>query len=268
MGAKQLREALLFEYERITDIIMEFGYGVVLKLVADLGFKDSSGHKRRSYEEFRYRNTSKYNNTDYLITASRKAEYYLKIEYPVRDTDGNNRKGSVVIRPYSMLGLYDIVKEFDRVAFDPYKTMENGDIYLIEKKAKMVRSVPTSNSIIEISHGMYKDKDGKLDYGVDIGLNEEFYFTVRTTTMWKQFVYFITKCDLYLWGSSLLNPYTTALVGNSLSEFGQYNSTKRYEITYEPDLDDKANDDSMIKVSNSKPVTRNDKIKSFFDRDD
>lgn len=258
--AKQSRAALLFEYERITDTVMEFGYGVVLKLVADLGFKDSSGHKRRAYEEFRYRNSSKYNNTDYLITANRRVEYYLKIEYPVKDTDGTSRKNSVIIRPYSMLGLCAIMKEFDNVAFDPYKTMENGDIYLIEKRAKQVRSVPTANSVIEISHGMYKDKDGRLDYGVDIGLNEEMYFTIRTTTMWKQFYYYMIKCDLYLWGSSLITPYTTALIGNAISEFGQYNSTKRYEVTYEPDPED------MISVSKTtKPTTRDGKIKSFFD---
>lgn len=260
MEAKKQREALLFEYERITDTVMEFGYGVVLKLVADLGFKDSGGHKKRSYEEYRYRNSSKYNNTDYLITASRRVEYYLKIEYPARDIDGINRKGSVIIRPYSMIGLYNIMKDFDDVAFDPYRTMENGDVYLIEKKSKHVRSVPTANSIIEFSHGMYKDKDGRFDYGVDIDLNEEMHFTVRTTTMWKQFFYYISKCDLYLWGSSLITPYTTALIGNAISEFGQYNSTKRYEVTYEPDPND------LVSVSKStKPLTREGKIKSFFD---
>lgn len=260
MDKKEYRSAVLFEYERISDHIMDIGYGAVLKMVVDLGFKDSSNHKRRSYEEYRYRNPSKYNNTDYLISASRKAEYYLKIEYPRSIETNGNRKGAVIIRPYSVLGFVDILKEFDDVVFNPYKDTKDGNIHLIEKEIKTVRSSPTSGSLIEFSHGQYIGKDGKLDYGVHIGINEEFYITVRTTTVWKQLYYHMTKCDLYLWGSTLLAPYTTKLIGGAVSELGGgYNSTRRYEVTYEPDPED------AVRINEMKPITKKDKVKSFFD---
>jgi hypothetical protein len=251
---------LLFEYERISDHVMDFGCGVSLKLVADLGFKDSSNHKRRAYEEYRYKNTSKYDNTDYLISASRRAEYYLKIEYPTNMKNGGLRKNNILIKPYSMLGFVGILEEFDKTLFGPYKQKKNGDVYLIEDKIKTIRSSPTPNSLIEFSHGMYTTYDEKLDYGVNIGLNEEYYFTIRSTTTWKQFYYYMSKCDLYLWGSMLLGPYITKLITGAVSDIGgAYSGTKRYEVTFEPEPED------TVKISKTKPLTKQDKIKSFFD---
>ena len=80
-------------------------------------------------------------------------------------------------------------------------------------------------------------------------------------TKWKEFVYQIMTCDLYLWASQLITPYITHLITNSISDSFS-SSTKRYNIesTYESEI---AEND--INIINQKPLTRNEKIKSFFD---
>ena len=57
----ELRAALLFQYERLIDTVIDFYNGVSLKLVVDLGFKDKDNNKKRVYEEFKY-NSNKYIN--------------------------------------------------------------------------------------------------------------------------------------------------------------------------------------------------------------
>ena len=72
----EMRAALLFQYERIIDTVMNFNSDVSLKLVVDIGFKDKDNNKKRVYEEFKYK-SNKYRNENELITAKRNFNYYF-----------------------------------------------------------------------------------------------------------------------------------------------------------------------------------------------
>lgn len=258
----ELRAALLFQYERLIDTVIDFYNGVSLKLVVDLGFKDKDNNKKRVYEEFKY-NSNKYRNESSLITAKRNFNYYLRIDYPSRESEYNVK--SVMIPVYAILGLRDKVKEFDSILFDPYYLKSDNSLQIFSDKIVTVTSRPMRNYSIEFSHSLYEGKDkNDLDYGVNIGLNEEYYFTIRSITKWKEFVYIIQTCDLYLWASQLISPYITQLVGNALSDTS-YSSNKRYNIetSYEPE--DYMSDNNSVNIIKNKPLDRNSKIKSFFD---
>lgn len=260
----EARAAILFQYERLIDTIIDFYNGVTLKLVVDLGFKDKDNNKKRIYEEFRY-NSSKYKNESSLITAKRNFTYYLRIDYPSNSSLGYKLE-NIIIPVYAILGLRDKVKEFDNILFDPYYLKSDNTLQIASNKIITVISRPMKNSTIEFSHSLYEGKDkDDLDYGVNIGLNKEFYFTIRSITKWKEFVYIIQTCDLYLWASQLIAPYITQLVGNSISDTGNYSSNKRYiiETTYEPE--DYMYDNDSSKIIKTKPLDQESKIKSFFD---
>ena len=258
-----MRAALLFQYERIIDTVMVFSSDVTLKLVADIGFKDKDNNKKRSYEEFKYR-SNKYRNENELVTAKRSFNYYLRIDYPSQEAKFNN--GQIYIPAYAILGLREKILEFDRILFNPYVMTRDNRLDIIPNKIKTVISHPSKNSKIEFSQTLYEglDKDD-LDYGVNIGFNDEYYFTIRSITKWKEFVYLIMTCDLYLWGSQLITPYITQLVGNSVSDQLSYDSTKRYNIetSYEPE--DYMNNNDSSNVLRSKPLDKQSKVKSFFD---
>ena len=253
----EMKSVLLFQYDRIVDTVMDFGNGVSLKLVVDLGFKDQNGYKKRIYEEFKYP-SSKYKNENSLITAKRNFNYYLRLDYP--SSDSNYKYKNLIIPAFSILGLRDKMKIFDDILFDPY-VLKGEKLDIIPVKIKTIYSHPMKNSVIEFSQSLYEGKDkNDLDYGVNIGLNNEYYFTIRSTTKWKEFLYQILTCDLYLWASQLVTPYITHLITNSISD--SFNSsTKRYNIetTYEPEELDISN------VIKTKPLDREEKIKSFFD---
>ena len=254
----ELKAGLLFQYDRIVDTVMDFGNGVSLKIVVDLGFKDQNGYKKRIYEEFKYP-SSKYKNENSLITAKRNFNYYLRLDYP--SSDSAYKYKNIIIPTFAILGLRDKIKIFDEILFDPYILKEN-KLDIIPSKIKTVCSHPMKNSVIEFSQSLYEGRDkDDIDYGVNIGLNNEFYFTTRSITKWKEFVYQIMTCDLYLWASQLVTPYITHLITNSISDSFS-SSTKRYNIesTYESEI---AEND--INIINQKPLTRNEKIKSFFD---
>ena len=170
-----------------------------------------------------------------------------------------------MIPVYAILGLRDKVKEFDSILFDPYYLKPDNSLQIFSDKIVTVTSRPMRNYSIEFSHSLYEGKDkNDLDYGVNIGLNEEYYFTIRSITKWKEFVYIIQTCDLYLWASQLISPYITQLVGNALSDTS-YSSNKRYNIetSYEPE--DYMSDNNSVNIIKNKPLDRNSKIKSFFD---
>ncbi len=259
----EMRSVLLFQYERLVDTVMDFGSNVSLKLVVDIGIKDKDGNKRRSYEEYKY-TSNKYKNENYLITAKRNFNSYLRIEYPSENKEEFN-KGSIVIPPHSILGLRDKVRTFDDILFDPYYITRENKLDILSNKIVTIESYPMRNNKIEFSHSLYEGKDSNdLDYGVNIGFNNSFYFTIRSTTKWKEFVYNILTCDLYLWGSQLIAPYTAQLIGNSLNDT-PYSSIKRYNIetVYEPE--DYINNENSSNVVRTKPLDRESKIKSFFD---
>ena len=259
----KMRSALLFQYERIIDTVMIFNSEVSLKLIADIGFKDKENNKRRAYEEFQYK-SNKYKNESELITAKRNFNYYLRIDYPSSESKYNN--GQIIIPTFSILGLRDKIIEFDKILFDPYIITKDNKLSINPNKIKTIESYPIKNSKIEFSQTLYEglDKDD-LDYGVNIGLNNDYFFTIRSITKWKEFVYLIMTCDLYLWGSQLIAPYINQLIGNSLSDQSSYNSIKRYNIETTYESEDYMLNNESSNIIKSKPLDKKSKIKSFFD---
>ena len=258
---------VLFEYERITDTILELGLGCSLKIVADLGFKDKDENKTRAYNEYEYP-SSKYRNLDYLVTAMRNTSFSLRFDYPNTNENDVIKKKTIYIYPYAIFGLKKIIQDFDNIVFQPYNLDNKGKIHIIANKVKTMRSFPVKGCMISFSHEIYETKEGDYDYGVKIMFNDEYFVIVRTTTTWKSLVYYISTCDLYTWGSTLVTPYITKLVGNSVSTSGNFNNTKHYtkEVTYEPDPEDIAEAKNLLsKNQHNKPITKDERFKSFFD---
>ena len=116
MGTYQReRLNLLFELENIKSPLMQYiAPGVGIKVIADLGSKDQNGNKRRFYEETVYK-SSKYHNTDELVSANFRVNAYLALEYPnPQYQEGSNLMRSKVlfIRAYAMDDIIAKMKEF------------------------------------------------------------------------------------------------------------------------------------------------------------
>lgn len=258
-----MQSAVFFNYERLSDVLLQFGSGVTLKLIVELGNKDKNGNKISPIEEYEYP-SNKYLNVSKLISMKRKFKSYLVIEYPSQDNTTIGNK-FVYIRDYSIMGLLSKMKEFDNNIEKGFAYKRN-KLILLSDSITPVISYPTDNSRIEFIQDIYytgPDKDiPKL--GVQIGLNEEYYFTIPALTIWKSFLYYIDKCDLYEWGSVLLSSYTNRVIGNNINSIGENNYRPNRNITENPD---DISDELGAGISHSKPLNKNESIKGFFDDD-
>lgn len=262
----QSRLDFLSEYESIKSPIMILNNKTSLKLIVDVGSKDKNGNKKRAYEEFRYK-SNKYDNYDYLISGNIKFNSYLAIEYPNVDQTSNIQTKNIQIRDFAIDGLLKNMYDFDNHILEAYKVGKNGELKLLSDKVIKVKSYPMSNSVIEFSQDILEDDNGNKDVGVRIGLNNEYWFTIRMSTTWKKFIYFMRTCDLFGWGLSALQVYLTGLPGTAISELGNgtYNSASKYVQYWQEDPDDIVNRPDAVGVKRNKIVTREEKKRSFFD---
>ena len=264
----QERLNLLFEMESIkTPLVNYIHPGVNIKVIADLGYKDSNGMKRRFYEENRY-TSNKYKNTDHLISSTFRINTYLAIEYPnINYEKGNGELPSkaIIIRGYAMDELITKIRYFTNELVNAYK-FKNTRPVLLSDKAITVTCFPSKQDIIEISPDIYNNKyTNSQEVGVRIVLNKEYSFVISGETTWLDIVYKISRCDLTLLGIQMVQSYMSLLPGMAVNEFGKgFNSTKRFKPYNGDDPDDIVNNSNSVKV-NSKPNNRKERIHNFFD---
>ena len=101
--------------------------------------------------------------------------------------------------------------------------------------------------------------------GVRLTINEEFSTVLSAETTWPELVYRISRCDLTMLGFQMIQSYMSLLPGMAVSKLGDrnYSSTARYAPYWE-DPDDIINQPDSVGVNKSKPVTKEEKKKSFF----
>lgn len=269
MGSYQKeRLDLLFKMDAIKAPLMQYiAPGVNIKVIADLGSKDQNGNKRRFYEETVYR-SSKYHNTDELVSANFRVNAYLALEYPnPQYQDGSNMMKNRVlfIRAYAMDDIVSAMKQFNEGYAKCYG-VKNGKLYVLADKAKSVTVYPSSNSVITFSTDIFENKSGEVvEMGVRVTINEEFSTVLSAETTWPELVYRMSRCDLTMLGFQMIQSYIAMLPGMAVSRMGDgnYSSTARYAPFWE-DPDDIANRPESVGVTRSKPTTHEEKKKSFF----
>lgn len=256
---------ILSEWETVKGTIMYFSSDCILKHIIEFGSKDKSGNKKRSFEEFRYK-SNKYKNYDHLITSSIKFKSYLCIEYPNLDRNDNMRNHILNLYSYSIEGLIDSIDRFEKNYIEAFAQDKDKELILKTPKITPITSHVSPYAKIEFSQDIFIDKDKNKDLGVRLGFNEEYYFTIRYSTTWKEFKYYIRTCDLYGWGISSLSSYLGDLPGTAVTDIdtGIYQSANKYSPVWE-DPDDIVNNEESIKIVKSKPLTREERKKSFFD---
>lgn len=269
MGTYQKeRLDLLFKMDSIKAPLMTYiAPGVNAKIIADLGYKDQNGNKKRFYEETIYK-SSKYRNTDELVTANFRVSAYISIEYPNPGyTSGTSSMKSniIAIRAYAMDDVIAKMKEFNNGYAKCYG-MKNEKLYVLADKAKSVTVYPSSSTSITFSTDIYENKTENVqEMGVRLTFNEEFSTVVSAETTWPELVYRISRCDLTMLGFQMVQSYMSLLPGMAVSKFGEggYSSTSRYAPYWE-DPDDIVNRPDAVGFGRTRPVTREEQKKSFF----
>lgn len=267
--AEQERLNLLFEMETIKCPLMNYiAPGVSLKVVTDLGNKDQNGNKKRFYEETMYP-TKKYGNVDKLVSANFRINTYLLLEYPnPRYVEGSMemKNHAVFIRAYAMDDVINKMREFNDGFIKAY-TVKKGELCMLSDKVKEVTVYPSSNTSLTFKNSIFENvSQGIKEMGVQIIVNEEFSFTISAENTWPEMVYKISRCDLMMLGMQMIQSYMSLLPGMAVTEIGkgQYTSTSRYVPYWGEDPDDIVNQPDSVGVNRSKPVTEEEKKKSFF----
>lgn len=269
MGSYQReRLDLLFKMDTIKAPLMQYiAPGVNIKVIADLGSKDQNGNKRRFYEETIYK-SSKYHNTDELVSANFRVNAYLALEYPnprYQDGSSNMRNNVMFIRAYAMDDIIAAMKDFNKGYAKCYG-LKDGKLYVLADKAKSITVYPSSSSVLTFSTDIFENKSGEVvEMGVRVTINEEFSVVLSAETTWPELVYRMSRCDLTSLGFQMIQSYMSMLPGMAVSRMGDgsYSSTARYAPYWE-DPDDIINQPDAVGVSRSKPVTLEEKKKSFF----
>lgn len=257
-----MRNAIYFEYEKISDTIMWFGNKTSLKFNVNLGKKDKDGNKIPFFSEYRYK-SGKYKNTSSLITMKRDIRSYLTIEYPDSSPTSGRLYNSVYIDNCGILGLRDQINKFDKVLTSAYAE-RNGEIVLINGKRNYVKSTPYRNNTIEFMNDIYVSVDKMNnrynEIGVRIVLNGEYAFIVPIN-IWKGFVYYINTCDFYGWALGCINSIFQQMeLDNEIMEIGFDNNEGNNQL-YDgyDELEARGVDAKRI------PLTRKDRISQLFD---
>ena len=251
---------VFLEYNKITDNLSYFGNGVYLKMIVDLDNKNSTGGKVPAIAEYRIP-SNKYNNTDFIITAKRKFKYYLAIEYPNPYEDSEIKVKSIPIYTYSIYGLLEKMKEFDKEINKAFAIKKN-KLVLLSDSITSVKSYPSYDNIIEFTQDIYYrgvDKDIP-DLGVKMILNNEYEITFPAKTVWKSFLYLIDKSDLYGWASTMVSGYSARITGSNIVEL---DVTPNTDIHKPKDANNDIKSDTKIKKT--KPISDSEKKRSFFD---
>ena len=258
----------LFELENIKMPLMNYiAPGVTLKAVADLGNKDQNGNKMRFYEETLYP-SKKYMNTDVLVSSVFRVNTYLMIEYPnpAYNTMGGMKKNALYIRAYAIEDVIAKIREFNNGFMNAYG-VKNGKIHLISDKVKEITVYPSFSTSLAFKNDIYENRTtGNLEMGVQITINNEFSCIVSAENVWPEFTYHICNCNLDLLGLGMIQSYLSMLPGMAVSDMrkNSYNSTSRYTPFWGEDPDEIMNRSESVKVTRNKPLTDEEKKKSFF----
>lgn len=254
---------LLFEMESIKSNLTYIAPGVSLKVVANLGYKDQNGNKRRFYEEIRYK-SNKYKNTEHLISSNFNVDCYLLLEYPnpkFNNYDDSFKSKGIVIKAYAIDDIVDRMKEFNRHLINCFG-VNNDTLYIKSGKIIDVTVYPTLYSTISFRPDIH-ESNNRREMGVRLTLNNEFSITVSAETVWPELVYRISRCDLTMLGFQMIQSYMSLLPGMAVTEYGEPNrSTNRYAPYWE-DPDDIANRPESVKITPR--LSDDQKKKSFFD---
>lgn len=254
---------LLFEMENIKSPLMNYiAPGVNLKIVADLGSKDSNGNKKRFYEETRYK-SDKYKNTNYLISANFRVNTYLVLEYPNPDLQNQiQRSKSLIIRAFAIDDLVEKMREVNKLLVSSF-TMKDNRLYIKSSNMFEVFVYPSVYSSISFSPDIYESQD-RQEMGIRITINNEYSVIISAETVWPEMVYRLSHCDLTMLGFQMIQSYMALLPGMAVSEFGgEYNASSRYAPYYE-DPDDIINSPESVKITKTKYLTNDEKKRSFF----
>ena len=260
---------LLFKMDVIKAYFVPYvAPGVTLKIATDLGIKDQNGNKKRFYEETVYK-SSKYKNTDELVSATYRVNSYLVLEYPNPNyQNGTNMMKSKVlfIRAYAMDDLISAMREFNSTIRNSFN-LKDGNVIVYADRAKTITTYPSSSSSISFSPDVYEvgGAEPHKEIGVRITVNDEYSFVVSGETTWPELLYKISRCDLTMLSFQMVQSYMAMLPGMAVSRIGdgRYSSTSRYAPYWE-DPDDIINQPDSVGVSRSRPVTYEEKKKSFF----
>lgn len=259
---------LLFKMDAIKAYLMPYiAPGVNLKIVTDLGYKDQNGNKRRFYEETLYK-SSKYKNTDELITATYRVNSYLALEYPnpQYEQGSNMMKNKVLfIRAFAIDDMIYAMKEANALIPKCFK-IKDGNAYIFSDKVKTITTYPSSTSVISFTPDICINKSKDIqEMGMRVTINDEFSMILSAETTWPEFLYRIVRCDLTMLSFQMIQSYMAMLPGMAVSRLGDgsYSSTKRYTPYWDDDPDDIVNQPDSVKVY-GRPVTQDEKKKSFF----
>lgn len=259
---------LLFKMDVIKAYLMPYiAPGVNLKVVTDLGYKDQNGNKRRFYEETLYK-SSKYKNTDELMSATYRVNSYLALEYPnpQYQQGSNMMKNHVLfIRAFALEDLTATMREADALISKCFK-IKDGNAYIFSDKVRTITTYPSSTSVISFTPDICFNKSKeKQEMGMRVTLNEEFSMVLSAETTWPEFIYRIARCDLTMLSFQMIQSYMAMLPGMAVSRLGDtsYSATKGYAPYWDDDPDDIVNRPDSVRV-NGRPTTQEEKKKSFF----
>ena len=263
MSISKERLNLLFEMESIKSHLTYIAPGVSLKAIANLGCKDQNGNKRRFYEETRFK-SSKYKNTEYLVSANFNVDCYLLLEYPnpkFNEYDDSFKSKGIMIRAYAIDDVADRMREFNKNLINCFG-MNNGTLYINSGNARDMVVYPTLYSTISFMPDIY-ECDNRREMGVRLTFNNEFSVVISAETVWPELVYRISRCDLTIMGFQMIQSYMSLLPGMAVTEYGgTSNTTSRYAPYWE-DPDDIINRPEAVKITPRQ--TDEQKKKRFFD---
>ncbi len=244
------KELITFDdYETISDTLLYLGPGCNLKMNVTIGGKSKDNEKVPLSTEYQYR-TNKYINKDKVISVKRKFFPYLAIEY--KDQSEILGKGTIRITHYEILGFQEKVNNLDRIIMEPF-AIRGEKLFIITSKAYNI-SCYLNDNIIIFSPTIIAYQDNTKNPGVRMEINQRISVDLPIKT-WKALVYHINKCDLYGWAASIISGYTQNDIGMNMQDMSK--------LSKDPTLGEDFPEETGFR--NTKPITKEEKRKSFFD---
>lgn len=260
-----MKPGIVFEYDKLSDNLLNFGGSVSLKLIVSLSGKTQDGHKKNPIEQYRYP-SNKYVDTSHLISLKRNFNPYLVIEYPNPNEYDQIKTKQIMIGMYSIMGLLDIMKDFDKKIEQAF-AYKKKKLYLLSDCITPVKSYPSNGNCIEFVQDIFYTGPNKEEenIGVKMILNGEYSIVMNAFTTWKSFLYLIHTSDLYGWGSNLVSGLTAKAIGDIIDLEPSVDDSIQNMYNRKDEQLRSSTDTIGQKISKSKPLNKGETKKSFFD---
>lgn len=213
------------QYDKLCDKVMYLGYNTVLRMNVLLSRANKDGTRNHYHHEYKY-SSSKYIDTNELMTLRRDFDYFLSIEN-IRNENGYRE--TINIRIQDMMYVRDQINQAGQWFRMDLFGKKNNKLVMLGKVEPIFITKLQFDKYLKLEPIIIKYEDGNECTGVRMSLSSDNDFVDINLDTFMAFTYTINTIDLFASAQRMLNYLQRPEYGYNLYTFSNSN---KFEAQY------------------------------------